>query len=86
MFMQQAQMPPHQPPYACALQQAESDWNSSVACASLVLVCWSNLCWCCAGVQVAKQEGEFVADLLLKNAFSPDVGTVKLEPKQKPFK
>jgi hypothetical protein len=38
-----------------------------------------------ADLQVAKQEGEFVADLLLKNAFSPDVGTVKLEQKQKPF-
>lgn len=39
---------------------------------------------CC--LQVAKQEGEFVADLLLKNSFSPEVGTVKLEPQQKPFK
>ena len=36
--------------------------------------------------QVAKQEGEFVADLLLNNAFDPEIGTVNLDPAQKPFK
>jgi hypothetical protein len=41
---------------------------------------------CCCCLQVAKQEGEFVADLLLRNPFSSEVGTVQLEPKQQPFK
>jgi hypothetical protein len=36
--------------------------------------------------QVAKQEGEFVADLLQKNSFNADIGTVQLEDKQKPFR
>lgn len=41
---------------------------------------------CVLLLQVAKQEGEFVADVLQKNAFEPEVGTVKLNGKQKPFK
>lgn len=40
----------------------------------------------CVCSQVAKQEGEFVADLLQKNAFNADIGTVQLEDKQKPFR
>lgn len=36
--------------------------------------------------QVAKQQGEFVADLLQRNTFSPNIGTVQLKGSQKPFK
>lgn len=37
-------------------------------------------------LQVAKQEGEFVAEMLQKNPFEAEVGTLKLNGKQKPFK
>lgn len=35
---------------------------------------------------MAKQEGEFVADVMLKNPYQPNIGTLQLQPSQKPFK